>query len=140
MTVSIPDSHRDLLDKPVHGVLTTMMADGQPQSSIVWCDYDGAVVRVNTTLDRQKTRNIQAEPRVTLLVTDPLDSARWIEIRGTAEITTEGANQHLDKLTREYTDSSQFYGEIVPLELAEKETRVICKIRPHKITLDAIHK
>ena len=34
----IPDSHLDLLTRPVHAVLTTMGPDGQPQSSLVWVD------------------------------------------------------------------------------------------------------
>ena len=82
MAVPIPDSHRDLLAEPVHGVLSTMMPDGQPQSSIVWTDYDGAYVLINTTLERQKGRNMCSNPKVALLVIDPKDSSRWIEIRG----------------------------------------------------------
>ena len=49
MSLPVPDSHLDLLTRPIHGVLTTMMPDGQPQSSLVWCDYDGECARVNTT-------------------------------------------------------------------------------------------
>ena len=40
LSLPIPDSHRDLLTRPIHGVFTTMMPDGQPQSSLVWCDID----------------------------------------------------------------------------------------------------
>ena len=49
--VAVPDSHLDLLTRPVVGVLTTMLPDGQPQSSLVWVDYDGTCARVNTTLE-----------------------------------------------------------------------------------------
>jgi hypothetical protein len=62
MGLSIPDSHRDLFARPVHGVLTTMMPDGQPQSSLVWVDYDGECVLVNTTLERQKGRTCAPTP------------------------------------------------------------------------------
>ena len=34
----IPASHLDLLTRPICGVFTTMCADGQPQSSLVWVD------------------------------------------------------------------------------------------------------
>ena len=68
MSATIPDSHLDLLCQPVHGVLTTMMPDGQPQSSIVWVDFDSPYILINTTLERQKGRNMRANPRVTLLV------------------------------------------------------------------------
>ena len=67
----IPDSHLDLLTRPICGVLTTMGADGQPQSSLVWVDHDGECARVNTTLERQKGRNLLANPKVSLLVVDP---------------------------------------------------------------------
>lgn len=62
MVVTIPDSHRDLFAEPVHAVLATMMPDGSPQSSIVWADYDGRHVLVNTTLERQKGRNMRVNP------------------------------------------------------------------------------
>jgi PPOX class probable F420-dependent enzyme len=82
MAVPIPDTHRNLLVEPIHGVLSTMMPGGQPQSSIVWVDYDGTYVLINTTLARQKGRNMLANPKVALLVIDPRDGSRWIEVRG----------------------------------------------------------
>lgn len=139
MTTSIPESHRDLFQSPIHGVLSTMMPDGSPQSSIVWIDYDGESVLINTTLERQKGRNMQANPRVALLVIDPQDASRWIQVRGRViEITQEGAERHADKLTRRYTNKPHFYGDIYPVARKEQETRVIVKIQPLKISLDAI--
>ena len=138
--VTIPDSHRDLVDDPIPGVLTTMMPDGQPQSTLVWCDYDGERVRANTTRERQKGKNMQANPKVTLLVIDPRDAGRWIEVRGEVELVEEGALEHLDRLTRQYTNKTHYYGEIAPAEEIDNETRIICNIRPKKVTLDAIHK
>lgn len=139
MAVQIPTSHRDLLIEPVHAVLTTIMPDGQPQSSIVWADYDGAHVLINTTLERQKGRNMQANPKVTLLVIDPNNNSRWIEMRGrVVEITENCAEIHADKLTRLYTGKQHFYGDIYPVQQKHKETRVIVKIEPLKIALDAI--
>ena len=140
MSLPIPESHLDLLTRPIHGVLTTMMPDGQPQSSLMWCDFDGECARFNTTAERQKGRNMQTNPRVTLLIIDPLDTARFIEIRGTAELTTSGALEHLDEITREYTAHPQFYGYVYPHEQRGRETRLIGRIHATKITLDAIHK
>lgn len=139
MGEAIPESHCDLLVEPVHGVLTTVMPDGQPQNSIVWTDYDGQHVLVNTTLERQKGRNMRANPRVTLLVIDPRDGSRWIEVRGTVvEMTVEGAEAHADRLTQLYTGKRHFYGDIYPVEQRERETRVIVKILPLKVAVDAI--
>ena len=140
MMVKVPESHIDLLEEPKHACLTTMMPNGQPQSSLVWCDYDGAFVRVNTSRQRQKGKNMQANPKVSLLVIDPRDSDRWIEVRGEVEITEEGALEHLDEITRQYTDKPHYYGYIFPEGKKHRETRIICKIRPHKINCDAIHK
>jgi len=140
MSLPIPASHLDLLTRPIHGVLTTMMVDGQPQSSLVWCDYDGECARVNTTLERQKGRNLFANPKATLLVVDPEDTSRYIEIRGEVEIIQAGALQHLDYITRQYTKHPCYYGHIYPVEQQARETRIICRLHARKITLDAIHK
>jgi PPOX class probable F420-dependent enzyme len=141
MITPIPDTHRDLFQRPVHGVLTTMMLDGTPQSSVVWVDYDGEYVLINTTLERQKGRNMQANPQVTLLVIDPVNSSRWVEVRGRVqEMTTHGAAARADRLTQRYTGKQYFYRDIYPPEQAAQETRVIVKIKPIKVSLDAIFK
>jgi PPOX class probable F420-dependent enzyme len=140
MSVPIPESHRDLLTRPIHGVFTTMMPDGQPQSSLVWCDEDGECARVNTTRERQKGRNLLANPKVSLLIVDPEDTSRYIEIRGDVELVEAGALDHLDQLTRAYTRHPHYYGYIYPMEQQRRETRIICRIQAKKIALDAIHK
>ena len=138
---TIPESHQDLLLDPVYGVLTTMMSDGQPQMSMVWVDYDGRYLLINTILERQKTQNMLANPKVNVLVTDPHDGNRFLEVRGeVAEITQEGAVAHADKQTRLYSEGKQqhFYGDIYPEERRAQETRVIVKISPTKITTNAV--
>ena len=153
ISASIPKSHLDLLTRPIHGVLSTLMPDGQPQSSLVWCDFDGECARVNSSRERQKGKNMAANPIVSLLIVDPEDTGRYLEIRGDAEDTSryieirgrvelieEGAIEHLDQITRQYTNHPQYYGYVFPLEKKERETRIICRIHAQKITLDAIHK
>ena len=136
---SIPASHVDLLDRPICGVLTTMLPDGQPQSSLVWVDREGECARVNTTLERQKGRNLVANPKLSLLLVDPDNAARFIQIRGDAELVTDGALEHLDALTEKYTRHPRYYGFVYPVEQRARETRVICRIHARRITLDAIH-
>jgi PPOX class probable F420-dependent enzyme len=117
------------------------MPDGQPQSSIVWTDYDGAYIYINTTLERQKGRNMCSNPKVALLVIDPQNDSRWIEIRGNVvEIRHDGAEDHADRLTQQYAGKQRFYGDIYPAEQKQKETRVIFKIEPTRVVLDAIFK
>ena len=136
----IPATHVDLLARPICGVLTTLGYDGLPQSSLVWVDYDGECPRVNTTLERRKALNIAANPRVSLLVVDPDDSARFLEVRGDAELSAEGALEHLDGLTRSYTQHDRFYGGVYPESSRDGSTRVICRIHVRRVTIDAIHR
>jgi PPOX class probable F420-dependent enzyme len=136
---AIPASHLDLLARPICGVLTTMLPDGQPQSSVVWVDHDGECARVNTTLERRKGRHLLANSKVSLLVVDPDNTSRFVQVRGDVELVRDGAVEHLDVLTRRYTRHPQYYGFVYPAEQQAHETRVICRIHARRITLDAIH-
>jgi PPOX class probable F420-dependent enzyme len=138
-TARIPASHLDLLARPICGVLTTIGPDGWPQSSMVWIDWDGECARVNTTLERQKGRNLLANPKVSLLIVDPDDTTRYVQIRGDAEFVDAGAVEHLDSLTRRYTRHPCYYGHLCPASQRERERRVICRIHARRVTLDAIH-
>jgi PPOX class probable F420-dependent enzyme len=139
MSVPIPASHVDLLTRPLPGVLTTLLPDGQPQSSLVWVDFDGECACFNTTLERRKGANMAADPRVSLLVVDPENTCRYLQVRGDAELVRDGALEHLDRLTRKYTRHPTYYGHVFPPDQRARETRVICRIRTTRITLDAIH-
>lgn len=138
--VPLPASHLDLLERPVVGVMTTLGPDGAPASSLVWLDHDGTCVRVNTTLERRKGRDVGRDPRVSVLVVDPDDTSRFIQVRGVAELVSDGAEAHLDTLTRRYTPHPAFYGHVYPQRRRDEETRVICRIHPRRVTLDAIHR
>jgi PPOX class probable F420-dependent enzyme len=138
-TLPVPASHLDLLTRPICGVFTTLGHDGQPQSTLVWVDLDRECALVNTTLERQKGRNLLDNQKVSLLVVDPGNTSRFIQIRGDAELVTENAHEHLDALARRYTGHPAYYGYIYPEAQRQRETRVICRIQPRRITLDAIH-
>lgn len=135
----IPDSHLDLVECPRVAALTTVMPDGSPQTSVVWCDFDGDCVRVNTMRGFQKERNMRRNPRVTLLCYDPRNDGRYLEVRGTVEeMTEDGAMVHLDALSSKYAGRPmRYFGECVPAALAETEVPVLCRIRPtHVVALD----
>ena len=112
-------------------------SDGQPQSSLVWVDTDGECVGQH--LPRAPEGSQPTNPKVSLLVVDPDNTARFIQFRGDAELVTDGAHDHLDALTRKYTHHPGYYGHIYPLEQQARETRVIVRIHARRITLDAIH-
>lgn len=133
----IPASHRDLVECPPVAALTTIMADGYPQTSVVWCDFDGACVRVNTMRGFAKERNMRRDPRVTLLCYDPAQPLRYLEVRGTVvEMTEDGAAAHLDALASKYAGRPiRYFGDAIPAHFAETEAPVLCRIRPDRVVV-----
>ena len=138
-SASIPASHHDLLERPICAVLATMLPSGFPQATVVWCGFDGTNVMVSTTAERIKTANMTARPLVAILIADPDDGNRFLQIRGEAEITPDGAGEWADRLTAAYTEHSRFYGGLVPAEQQHDETRVLCHIRPSRVTVDSVN-
>ncbi len=139
----IPASHLDLVECPPIAALTTVMPDGYPQTSVVWCDYDGEFVRVSTMRGFQKERNMRRNPKVTLLCYDPRETDRYLEVRGeVAEMTEEGAVAHLDGLASKYAGRPiRYFGECIPAHFAETEVPVLCRIRPTRVVaVDATRK
>jgi PPOX class probable F420-dependent enzyme len=136
----IPASHRDLVQCPPVAALTTVMPDGDPQTSVVWCDFDGECVRVNTMRGFVKERNMRRNRRVTLLCYDPRQPLRYLEVRGTVVgMTQAGAAEHLDDLASRYAGRPiRYFGEVIPARFAQTEVPVLCRIRPtHVVALDA---
>jgi PPOX class probable F420-dependent enzyme len=135
MSNPIPNELSDLLTGPVVVTLATVMPDGQPQATPIWCSFDGDVIWFNTAVGRQKDKNLQADPKVTILSVDPQNPYRWLEVRGqVVERTLEGAVDHITELAKLYTGKDRYYGGVTPAEQQAKETRVIYKIKPHKVT------
>lgn len=140
MSDTIPASHRDLVECPPVAALTTVMPDGYPQTSVVWCDFDGTFVRVNTMRGFAKERNMRRDPRVTLLCYDPRQPLRYLEVRGSVvEMSETGAAEHLDALTSKYAGRPiRYFGGAIPARFADSETPVLCRIVPtHVVALDA---
>ena len=136
----IPASHRDLAECPPVAALTTVTREGYPQTSVVWCDFDGECVRVNTTRGFAKERNMRRDPRVTLLCFDPRRPLRYLEVRGTVvQMTEDGASRHLDELASKYAGRPiRYFGDAIPVRFAETEIPTLCRIRPnHVVALDA---
>ncbi len=133
----IPASQLDLVECPPVAALTTIMADGYPQTSVVWCDWDGECVRINTMRGFAKERNMRRDPRVTLLCYDPRQHLRYVEVRGTVvSMTEEGATAHLDALASKYAGRPiRYFGEAIPAAFAETEHPVLCRIRPDHVTV-----
>ncbi len=129
----LPGSHRDLVDGPFTAVLSTVMPDGQPQTTPIWCNSKDGFVLVNTMKGFRKERNMRRNPRVALLIYDPGNPLRNIEIRGiVVEMTEDGAGEHLDELTRLYLarPNAKFFADCVAAELRSTFVPVRVVIAP----------
>jgi PPOX class probable F420-dependent enzyme len=134
MPATIPDSHRDLLEKPVVAALATLMPDGQPQVNCVWCLFDGEALWLFTWRGFQKERNLRARPRATALLVDPQNSYRYLEVRGAVEaLAPDGAEALADRLTQKYIGQPAYFGHVVPIEKKGQVELVACKIRPTRV-------
>ena len=129
MPAAIPESYKDLFSKRIFASLATLMPDGRPQVTPVWCDFDGQHVLVNSAKGRQKDRNMRRDPRVSLALVDLDNPYRYLEIRGrVAEITEEGADAHIDRMAKKYLDKDKY-----PFR-QPGEVRVLYKIEPQHFT------
>ncbi len=129
MAVTIPESYRDLFTKKAFAHLGTVMPDGSPQVTPVWCDFDGTYIRVNTAKGRVKDRNMRHNKKIAVTVTDPDNPYRYLAVRGEVEeITEQGADAHIDLLAKKYLGKDKY-----PFR-QPGEVRVLYKIRPEKIS------
>jgi PPOX class probable F420-dependent enzyme len=129
VAATIPEQFKDLFTKVAFAHLATLMADGSPQVTPVWVDYDGAYVRVNSAKGRVKDKNMRRDKRVALSIQDPDNPYRYLAIRGeVAEITENGADAHIDALAKKYLGKDRY-----PFR-SPGEVRVIYKIRPDKVS------
>src|SRR6185295_17377094 len=116
------------ITKPAFAQLATVNADGTPQVTPVWVDYDGTNLLVNTARGRVKTKNLERNPRVALSIADPENPYRYLGIQGRVVATTEdGADAHIDKMAKKYLGKDTY-----PFR-APGEKRVIFKIAPDKV-------
>lgn len=128
LTARIPDSHKDILLGKNFAHVATLMPGGGPQVTPVWVDFDGECVVFNTAEGRQKTRNLDRDPRVAISVHDQERPYRYLQVRGRViERTTQGAEDHIDKMAKKYMGADT-YPDHSPLR-----PRVIYRVRPDHV-------
>jgi PPOX class probable F420-dependent enzyme len=105
------------------------MADGSPQVTPVWCDFDGTHIRINSAKGRVKDKNMRRRPQVALAIQDPDNPYRYLAVRGRVEeITEAGADAHIDALSKKYLGKDTY-----PYRQSGK-MRVIYKVRPERMS------
>lgn len=120
-----PSEYQDLFRDETKALLylATIMPDGSPQVTPVWFNTDGEYILINTNEGRVKDRNMKARPQVAMVIQDPSDPYRYLQIRGeVAEYTREGADEHINRLSLKYDNQ--------PWTYRKGQKRIIYKIRP----------
>jgi PPOX class probable F420-dependent enzyme len=87
-----------------YGSITTMLPSGRLQTQVIWVHTDGQRLVVNTEVHRQKFKNVEQDPRVTLTIRDEQDPYRYAEVRGRVVETVGGQRAHdnIDELSQKY--------------------------------------
>lgn len=125
MPESIPASHRDLLESKV-AMLATIGPNGRPQLTALWFLAEGDTVKISLNTSRQKYKNLQARPAVSLMLMDHANPSRYVEMRGIAEVQPDADYKFADKVGAKYG---------VDLRTRDKpgDGRVIVTIRPDRV-------
>jgi PPOX class probable F420-dependent enzyme len=122
----LTDEQARLFLEPNFATAGTLNPDGSAQLTIVWIDWDGQFVLFNTAAGRAKPRNLERDPRVSVLVLDREDGYRWVAVRGAAELTTDAADEHIDMLARKYTGKGW--------QPKPGEQRLVVRFRPEHVS------
>lgn len=122
----LPEVQARLFLEPNFATVGTLNPDGSAQLTIVWIDWDGEFVLFNTAAGRAKPRNLERDPRVSVLVLDREDGYRWVAVRGAAELTTDAADEHIDMLARKYTGKGW--------QPKPGEQRLVVRFRPEHVS------
>jgi PPOX class probable F420-dependent enzyme len=124
---ALDEKARNFLEQPYVGTVTTLRQDGSPHSTIVWVDVDEDGLSFNTAAGRAKPRHLERDPRVSLLVVDPENTYRWVSVSGTAEVTTDDADDQIDRLAKKYLGRDEY-----PWRKPE-EQRLKVRIQPQHV-------
>ncbi|MFG2435860.1 PPOX class F420-dependent oxidoreductase [Streptomyces sp. NPDC048508] len=131
MSAELSDDLKKLIDdNPVFATIATIQPDGSPQLTITWLGRDGDDLLVSTTVGRRKEKNLRGDPRITVMINPPNAPYTYAEIRGTAELTTEGGQELIDELSRKYTGKD--YADFNPASKDDAE-RVVVRVTPRKV-------
>jgi PPOX class probable F420-dependent enzyme len=121
----IPESHRDLLDSQVL-TLATIAPDGRPQVSEVWFLAEDGLPRISLNTTRKKVRNLRGNPACTVFILDLANPARYLEIRGDAEIQPDDDYAFAGRLGAKY-------GADVRVMDGPGESRIVVTVRPVRV-------
>lgn len=101
----IPESYRDLVseDSKAIAYLATTMPGGAPVISPVWFGVINDQIAIFTSAKALKAKNMKARPFVSMVLQDPDDIYRYVQIRGRyVNGISNNARNFIDTLSRRY--------------------------------------
>jgi PPOX class probable F420-dependent enzyme len=122
----LSENSKRLLDAANILTVATVNADGSPQTTLVWCRRDGDDIVFSTIKGRQKHRNFERDPRVSVSVFDPASPFDRLEVRGRVTITDDPDGTLIEELSRKYTGESW-------TEPDPSSERVIVRVPPQRV-------
>lgn len=118
-----------LLRQPSICYIATTMADGSPQITQTWVDTDGEHVLINSVQGYVKIRNIERDPRVAVVISNPANPSRYFQVRGRViKMTTAGAVDQIEQFAQKYL------GTAYPWYGGREQVRVSIVIAPEKVS------
>jgi PPOX class probable F420-dependent enzyme len=130
----IPEQVREFFDGSLRiGYMATIRPDGHLAVVPVGVMMHDDKLRVSSPLATRKVRNLQANPQVSVCVTDPTDTRRYVTIRGTAEVTLDTDRAFVDWMARTHMGRDEY-----PYE-PRRVQRVIITIRADQFVMPKVH-
>ena len=129
----IPESHLDIMEGFQATVSTVRHRDGLISTTPVTFDWDGEFVRFSTLKSRVKYKSLLANPQITLCIISPSEFTRYIEIRGTAELTDDPGGAFNLEIFKRLTGKDAFHSGDTAAQ------RVTVKIIPSKISTPSLY-
>ena len=105
---ALPESACELLRRKVYAHVATANRNGTPQVAMVWVDEDDGDLVFNTPLGSLKARNLERDPHVVVSVQHDRKPQQYLLVRGTATLTTDGADAHIDGLAKKFMDIDSY--------------------------------
>ena len=126
---------KEAIDKNAFCALATKIDNKVIQNHLMWVDYKGNKIIINTEQGRKKTENIRKEPNVSLVIFHPSDMYTCWEIRGVVRkiIQDSTANEHIDYLSNRYSGKPYGRTKDVTWEEAGFVSREIWEIEVSKV-------
>lgn len=99
---------QELLQQPNYAVVSTINEDGSIHNAIVWVSSSDGTIEVNSAVGRKWPTNLERDPRVNVLVYEAGNPYNYVEIRGKASGTTDGADEHINALAKMYIGQDEY--------------------------------